>query len=299
LLRANGHVVLTDFGTVRLVTEEPSADQETGEIRDRKNSFVGSAEYVSPEILSDEPCGFASDLWSLGCMLYTLLEGRSPFRAGTEYLTFQKILAGEVSFPHDFPADAQDLILKLLVKNPSQRLGAPPRGISELKSHRFFHGIDFDRINHESAPVKSRAKPELEGKSLHDGRVDAGTASRSREANKKWKRFLRASEEIVLCGFVQKRRGLFGKRRLLILSDYPRFVYVDVEKMEKKGDIPWSSSLYAELKNQNTFYIHTPTRSYYLQSEDVGAKDWVEEINKPKKNFKQDDESKSGQLTKS
>eukprot|EP00475_Leptophrys_vorax_P033521 TRINITY_DN5279_c0_g1_i2.p1 TRINITY_DN5279_c0_g1~~TRINITY_DN5279_c0_g1_i2.p1 ORF type:complete len:612 (+),score=127.22 TRINITY_DN5279_c0_g1_i2:189-1838(+) len=310
LLRANGHIVLTDFGTARLVADEPSADQDTGEIKDRKNSFVGSAEYVSPEILSDNPCGFAADLWSLGCLIYTLLEGRSPFHAGTEYLTFQRILHSEVTYPADFPDTAKDLVSRLLVREPSRRIGAPPRGFDEIKEHPFFDGINFATVNHIAAPV--HAKPvDTEPKS-HHGRHHSRHLSHlfrdsdkkdndpkgGKDVNKKWKRFLRASEEIVLCGFVQKRRGLFGKRRMLILSDYPRLVYVDVDKMEKKGEISWSTSLYAELKNQNTFYIHTPTRSYYMQSEDMGAKDWVEEINKPKKNFKEED-SKSTQSTNS
>ncbi len=272
LIRANGHIVVTDFGTARIVAED-EADLITGELKDRKNSFVGSADYVPPEILANEPAGFATDIWSYGCLLYTLIEGKSPFRGENEYLTFQRILKLDLVFPQGFPEDAKDLISKLLQRTPKDRLGAPPNSLSEIRNHHFFNGIDFDRINGMDAPTRSNDMAMIESKSYTD-------------PNAKWRRFIRANEEILLAGYVIKRKGLFSKRRLLILSDYPRLVYINVSKMEKRGEISWCVGLRAELKSANTFYIHTPTRSFYMQTEGISASTWVEEINKPKRNFR-------------
>lgn len=292
LLNAEGHVVLTDFGTARLVDEEPDADLNTGEVRGRKNSFVGTAEYVCPELLKGAPAGFASDLWSLGCVVYTLLTGKPAFRGASEYLTFQKILKREFEFPPDFPEVARDFVDKLLNLDPTLRLGAYPRGFSELKSHPFFEDIDFDKINQMDAPafrMSEGADPEDPELTIdfQDEKIPVSPKTSTinqdgkvrHDPSAKWKRFLLADEEIIKFGYVLKRKGLFSKRRMLILTQVPRFVYIDPESMEKKGEIPWSSSLWAEMKNESTFYIHTPKRTYYMQAQDVGAREWVDTIN--------------------
>ena len=63
-----GHSKLTDFGT--------SKDEDAGFSDDRQDAFVGTAEYVSPEVLRDEPAHAPADLWALGVVAYQLLTGR-------------------------------------------------------------------------------------------------------------------------------------------------------------------------------------------------------------------------------
>ena len=54
-------------------------------------TFVGTAEYVSPEVLGDKPAGFGADIWALGIMIYQMFCGRTPFKEKTNYLIFRKI----------------------------------------------------------------------------------------------------------------------------------------------------------------------------------------------------------------
>ncbi|GAA5869524.1 hypothetical protein JCM1840_004447 [Sporobolomyces johnsonii] len=145
LLDETMRVKITDFGTAKLLKTEEMVDgrpEEQPDGRPRARSFVGTPEYVSPEVLSEgRESSFSSDFWALGCILFQLLAGRPPFQARTEYLMFQKIINIEYEFPLGFPADAKDLVEKLLVVDPTQRLGGDPKtgnGIEAIKAHPFF-----------------------------------------------------------------------------------------------------------------------------------------------------------------
>ena len=118
LLTAEGHVKLADFGTARDNTLEESAEDE----------FVGTAEYVSPEVLRGEKTVTRGmDLWAYGCILYQLFVGRPPFRGESEYLTFQLILNHPTepgfTYPDGFDADIRDICDKLFLQDPNERIG--------------------------------------------------------------------------------------------------------------------------------------------------------------------------------
>ncbi|CAK7241934.1 MAG: serine/threonine protein kinase [Sporothrix thermara] len=147
LLDENMHVKITDFGTAKLLPDprEQSADGGLGaslssQGDSRSASFVGTAEYVSPELLMDKSASKASDLWAFGCIIYQLLVGRPPFKGGSEYLTFQKIVNLEYEFPPGFPPAARDLVERCLVLEPARRLT-----IEHIMNHEFFDGQQFGR----------------------------------------------------------------------------------------------------------------------------------------------------------
>lgn len=150
LLDSQMHVKITDFGTAKIL-KMPSKTGETGHDipaldgtepaeGDRAASFVGTAEYVSPELLTDKNACKASDLWAFGCIIFQLLAGRPPFKAANEYLTFQKIVGLEYEFPASFPPVARDLVERLLVLDPAMRLP-----MEHIKNHEFFDGITWGR----------------------------------------------------------------------------------------------------------------------------------------------------------
>ena len=160
LLDEQMHVKITDFGTAKILdigkegqfgSISVSNDPMDGADTDRAVSFVGTAEYVSPELLTDKNACKASDLWAFGCIVYQLLAGRPPFKASNEYQTFQKIVNLEYSFPDGFPAVARDLVQKLLVLDPAKRLP-----IAGIKSHRFFDGIEWGKGLWKQKPPRLR-----------------------------------------------------------------------------------------------------------------------------------------------
>jgi 3-phosphoinositide dependent protein kinase-1 len=143
LLDDQMHVKITDFGTAKILDQKrtngvgsTTGDPLEGAESDRAQSFVGTAEYVSPELLTDKNACKASDLWAFGCIIYQLLAGRPPFKAGNEYQTFQKIVGLEYTFPDGFPPLAKDLVERLLVLDPVTRLP-----MEHIKNHAFFDGI--------------------------------------------------------------------------------------------------------------------------------------------------------------
>ncbi len=161
LLDDQMHVKITDFGTAKILdlpgqsrfgNVSVTNDRLDGADTDRAVSFVGTAEYVSPELLTDKNACKASDLWAFGCIIYQLLAGRPPFKAGNEYQTFQKIVGLEYTFPDRFPVVAKDLIEKLLVLDPADRLP-----IDAIKRHPFFDGIQWGKGLWKQKPPKLRS----------------------------------------------------------------------------------------------------------------------------------------------
>lgn len=66
---------------------------------------------------------YEADLWAFGCIIYQMLEGKPPFKAGSEYLTFEKILALDYCLPDHFPEAAKDIVRSLLMIDHTTRLG--------------------------------------------------------------------------------------------------------------------------------------------------------------------------------
>lgn len=279
LMDENMHIKLTDFGTAKMLDEEKSED---GQPAERANSFVGTAEYVSPELLKEKSACKASDLWALGCIIYQLLAGRPPFKGGNEYQTFQKITKLEYSFPDGFPALAKDLVSKLLVLNPTERLGSGEKGIDEIKKHPFFDGIDWSSLTSQTPPkIQPNLSPNLQvpvqKSSLQVSSPTSETKDRRSQDYSKWSNFLLPNEVIVKMGLVHKYKGLFYRKRQLILTDLPRLIYIDEEKMVQKGEIPWNN-IRPEVKNSSAFFVHTPNRTYYLHDPNGDPDGWVQSI---------------------
>ncbi|CAL9157551.1 serine/threonine-protein kinase D6PK-like [Musa acuminata AAA Group] len=119
----------------------------------RSMSFVGTHEYLAPEIIKGEGHGSAVDWWTFGIFLYELLFGKTPFKGSGNRATLFNVVGQPLRFS-EFPVvsfAARDLIRGLLVKDPQHRL-AYKRGATEIKQHPFFEGINWALIRCASPP---------------------------------------------------------------------------------------------------------------------------------------------------
>ncbi|XP_021722734.1 serine/threonine-protein kinase D6PKL1-like isoform X2 [Chenopodium quinoa] len=132
----------------------------------RSMSFVGTHEYLAPEIIKGEGHGSAVDWWTFGVFLHELLYGKTPFKGSGNRATLFNVVGQQLKFP-DSPATSyasRDLIRGLLVKEPQNRLGVK-RGATEIKQHPFFEGVNWALIRCSTPPEIPRPmEMELPGK---------------------------------------------------------------------------------------------------------------------------------------
>lgn len=132
ILDSEGHIKITDFG---LSKENVDGDSIT--------SICGTPEYLAPEILRKLPYGAAVDWWSLGTVLYEMIVGLPPFFDKNRQMMYKKILEADLEAPHFMSDAALDLCQRLLIRDPTLRLGSGVTGVEDMKSHAFFRGIDW------------------------------------------------------------------------------------------------------------------------------------------------------------
>jgi serine/threonine protein kinase len=134
LLDSKGNIRLTDFG----LSKENVRGHSSG-----ASSFCGTPEYIAPEVLKRQGHGRAVDWWSLGALLFEMISGLPPFYSRNRETMFEKIMKADISFPPFMTPDARDILSKLLIRDPKDRLGSGERDAEELKEHPFFHDIDW------------------------------------------------------------------------------------------------------------------------------------------------------------
>ena len=142
VVSSKGRLKLTDFGLSHLGFENRQVP--INEQLSKAASFVGTPDYMAPEIILNQPHSLPVDYWSFGCIVYEFLFGIPPFHAETEEDTHRNILRGMIDFSDaDCSDEALDLIRKLLVQQPAERLGAKG-GVDEILAHPWFKGLDIE-----------------------------------------------------------------------------------------------------------------------------------------------------------
>lgn len=141
MLNSKGNLVLTDFGLSKVNDD------------DKTNSFIGTIQYMAPEILRNEIYSYEVDWWSLGCISFDLLTGNPPFTGNNNKKIIDKILASKknLKFPFYLSLDAKDFLRKLLVVNIDKRLNLDSdEEFLKIKKHRFFRYVDWNNIENPS-----------------------------------------------------------------------------------------------------------------------------------------------------
>lgn len=138
-----------------------SGEKDSGQ---KSNSFVGTEEYVAPEIIQGYGHDFAVDWWSLGVVLYEMLYGSTPFKGLNRKETFFRILTKAPELVGE-ATPLRDLIGKLLIKDPMQRIK-----LEGIKGHDFFKGINWDLLLQISRP------PYIPGNQFENGNKEGKEA---------------------------------------------------------------------------------------------------------------------------
>ncbi|KAG2732666.1 hypothetical protein G9P44_003656 [Scheffersomyces stipitis] len=176
LLHQSGHIMLSDFDLSKQSesAKNPeiffnksshltsSSGNHNGPAIDTKacidgfrtNSFVGTEEYIAPEVIRGKGHTSAVDWWTLGIFIYEMLYGTTPFKGSDRKKTFANVLKKEVKFLDSQPASSncRNLIKKLLIKDEAKRLGSHT-GASEIKSHAFFKNTQWALLRHQQPPM--------------------------------------------------------------------------------------------------------------------------------------------------
>ncbi|KAL6275981.1 hypothetical protein ACE6H2_019582 [Prunus campanulata] len=198
LLQSNGHVSLTDFDLSCLTSCKPQLllprinekkKQHKGqqnpifmaEPMRASNSFVGTEEYIAPEIITGAGHTSAVDWWALGILIYEMLYGYTPFRGKTRQKTFANILHKDLKFPGSISASlqAKQLMYRLLHRDPKNRLGSQ-EGANEIKRHPFFKGVNWALVRcmnppQLDAPLFAKAEAEKEANAVDPEMQDLQT----------------------------------------------------------------------------------------------------------------------------
>ncbi|KAK6317197.1 hypothetical protein J4Q44_G00125970 [Coregonus suidteri] len=139
LLDDHGHIRISDLG---LAVHVPEGETIKGR--------VGTVGYMAPEVVKNERYTFSPDWWALGCLLYEMIEGQSPFQQRKKKIKREDVerLVRDVEeeYSDKFSEDAKSLCKMLLAKEPSKRLGCQGEGATEVKAHPIFRSINFKRL---------------------------------------------------------------------------------------------------------------------------------------------------------
>jgi len=130
LLDSQGHIKLCDFGLAR-------RQLESG----RFMSFVGTPEYLAPEIVTGAGHGKEADWWAFGILVFECLVGETPFVGTTPEGTYQRIMHGNPHMPTLVPSQARPLLLGLLHPDPSSRTEP-----AAVRANAFYKGLNWEKL---------------------------------------------------------------------------------------------------------------------------------------------------------
>lgn len=170
LLHQLGHIMLSDFdlskqsastknpeiqfSKAHTHSSNPAIDTKACIDGFRTNSFVGTEEYIAPEVIRGKGHTSAVDWWTLGIFIYEMLYGTTPFKGRDRKATFSNVLKKDVKFPDSHPtsSNCRGLIKKLLIKDETKRLGSK-LGASDIKQHNFFKNTQWALLRHQQPPM--------------------------------------------------------------------------------------------------------------------------------------------------
>jgi len=162
LIDSRGYLRLADFGFAK-------------KVEDRTWTLCGTPEYLAPEVIQSKGYGRPVDWWAFGVILFEMLVGYPPFYDDNPFGIYEKILAVKVHFPGNLDSNAKDLIKKLLVIDKTKRFGCMKNGASDVKEHKFYHGLNWNDLYHKRLPAPYVPPVKTDGDTSNFGEFDENT----------------------------------------------------------------------------------------------------------------------------
>ena len=244
----------------------------------RSMTFVGTAEYISPEVIGDRPAEFGTDIWAFGVMLYQMYYNSTPFKAITTYLTFRNIEKPQITFPDDkIPEPAKDLITKILVAEPKKRLGGGEPGteydIAHLKKHQFFKKIKWNNLHNTTPPgIKDYKFYECKKKSIYKHNNQQPDIYQAFDDKSKEKK----NVKIIKQGYIKKKSTWFHyEKRHITLDTSPSIILKDEKDEKYYREIPLNKKCKITLVENNCFDLKTPDKTHRFKGTDNDGNDWA------------------------
>ena len=132
MIDEEGHLKLADFGLSK-------------EIEGITDTFCGSPEYMSPEMLIQSGHSLTTDVYALGAILYEMVTGLPPYYSVNKDEIYENILFKDISYPQTLRPSLRNFLSAMLRKAPKKRIGAR-WGMEEIKRHAWCREIDWEGI---------------------------------------------------------------------------------------------------------------------------------------------------------
>ena len=158
LMDHTGYIKIIDFGFAKHIPFE-----KRGKVHNKSFTLCGTPEYLSPELVLSKGHDKSADYWALGCLVFELLVGRTPFAHDNHQEVFKRILqsAKFLRCPSKMNPAVVDLIQKLLTPNPSMRLGSLEGGTDDVKEHSWFKDVSFEWARLDRRGYKAPYVPKI------------------------------------------------------------------------------------------------------------------------------------------
>ena len=227
LLDSTGHIRVCDFNLAK-----------SGITKDKRAlSFCGSPMYFSPEMLTDKGVNYKCDIYGIGLLMYELATGVPAYTASNIKELYEKIKHNRINFRvSGLHGDIRDLIEKILVKNPDQRLS-----LEKIKTHPYFKDIDFNKVLRkeygklETVKYRKKSESDIEVENENKINVENNDEFESEKFKLQQKKLDDNKEYSFLDGKITVKEMHLDQKR--VMKNYVKdFYYIKKEDMEQAKD---------------------------------------------------------------
>ena len=142
LLDKDGYIKMVDFGFAKKL----NGGEKTW-------TLCGTPEYLAPEIILNKGHNFGADWWCVGILAYECLTSVTPFVADEPMDGYRKAIKGNITWTSSIGSVARDFVTRLLVQDPTKRLGCAGKGSLDVRNHPWFKNIDWKALLEKKIPA--------------------------------------------------------------------------------------------------------------------------------------------------